>query len=201
KVPADLIELQKAAVDFLQGLIDKMRVDVEVTARQEGVKLSCVVDGKDSGILIGRKGETLEAMEVLLRTFLSKRGFEGGFVELDIANYKKRREETLRKLAEKVAQKVIRERKKIKLEPMNARERRIIHTTLKEYPQVVTYSVGFEPARRVVVEFRDTNEEKERSSGKKTERNSPKSTGAEKRGRNTGRRPRKSGGQKKTFGE
>lgn len=201
KVPSNFEELQKIAVGFLRGLLDKMQVNVDITVRQEERGVVCVIDGKDAGILIGRKGETLEAMEVLLRTFLSKRGFETGYVELDIANYKKRREETLRKLAEKVAQKVIREKKRVKLEPMNARERRIIHTTLKEHPQVVTYSVGFEPGRRVVVELKEVREGKERDPEKKTGRNSPKSTGAEKRGRNSRKRARRSGGQKKALEE
>lgn len=201
KVPLNLEELQRIAVGFLRGLLDKMHVNVDITVHQEERGVVCAIDGKDAGVLIGRKGETLEAMEVLLRTFLSKRGFETGYVELDIANYKKRREETLRKLAEKVAQKVIREKKRVKLEPMNARERRIIHTTLKEHPQVVTYSVGFEPGRRVVVELKEAREERERDPEKKVGRNSPKSTGGEKRNRNSRKRPRRSGGQKKTLGE
>ncbi|MCX7667583.1 MAG: protein jag, partial [Atribacterota bacterium] len=185
KIPLNLEELQRVATGFLQGLLDKMQVNVEVVTHQEEGSVVCVIDGKDAGILIGRKGETLEAMEVLLRTFLSKKGFETGYVELDIANYKKRREEALRKLAEKVAQKVIREKRRVKLEPMNARERRIIHTTLKEHPQVVTYSVGFEPTRRVVVELKNAGEEKERDSGKKGGRNLSKAPGTEKRGRNS----------------
>lgn len=197
----NLAELGESAVRFLENLFEKMQVDVKTTLQEENGTLYCEIDGKDAGVLIGKKGETLEAIEVLLRTFLSKNGFEGGNLELDVAGYKKRREESLRKLAEKMAQKVLKEKKRVKLEPMNARERRVIHTALKEHPQVTTYSVGTEPTRRVVIELKGAKGPKVSEGEKRPKSTSSRSANAEKGGRNTRRRPRKEGGPKKSLEE
>ena len=110
-------------------------------------------------MLIGKGGETLEALETLLRMVMSKKGFNDVILQLDISGYREKREKTLKKLAEKSAKKVMKEKRRLKLEPMNARERRIIHTSLKDYPEVTTYSIGKEPGRRVVIDLK-----KERSS-------------------------------------
>jgi len=201
KTPANFTELEEAITGFLRGLFAKMQVEVEIAIREEAGSVVCTIDGKDAGVLIGKRGETLEAIEVVLRTFLSKKGLEAGSVELDIANYKKRREEALRKLAEKVAQKVIKEKKRVKLEPMNARERKIIHTTLKENPQVVTYSVGSEPVRRVVVELKGAQDGKSQGSEKKPKDAPSKSGHGARRSRGSRGKSRKSGGSKKTLEE
>jgi len=92
---------------------------------------------------------------------MSKKGFSNVGLQLDISGYRERREEALRRLAEKSAKKVIKEKRRLKLEPMNARERRIIHTSLKDYPEVTTYSVGEGTGRRVVVDLK-----KEKSSNR-----------------------------------
>ena len=91
-------------------------------------------------------------------------------LDVDVSGYKKRREETLTKLACKMASKVIQGRRRFKFEPMNARERRIIHTTLKDHPRVITYSIGEEPERRVVVDLKmkkEKNQIKKASNDKK----------------------------------
>jgi spoIIIJ-associated protein len=163
KAPAqDFSEVQESLDRFLGELVEKMGLEVTVNVTQEDGVLRCALDGKDAGVLIGRKGETLEALEVLVRTFLARRGHGELPLEVDVSGYRRRREEALRKLAERMARKVVREKKRVRLAPMNARERRIIHTALKDHPQVVTYSVGEEPHRRVVIDLKT----QKRSGGK-----------------------------------
>ncbi len=189
----DVSDLHDVIYRFLHGLFERMGVDVRVTIDDDEEAVTCRIEGKDAGVLIGRKGETLEALELLLRTFLGKRGLIGKDLLLDIADYRKRREESLKKLAERIAQKVVKEKKRFKLEPMNARERRIIHTVLKDHPQVVTYSVGTEPSRRVVVELKNAKEGKGVPSEVHREERMKKPT------QTTYRRPRRQGGKKKSI--
>lgn len=150
----DFLGAQETIEHFLKELVKKMGLEVTVDVVQEDEALRCALDGKDAGILIGRKGETLEALEVLVRTLLSRRGFGELPLEVDVSGYRRRREESLRKLAEQMARKVVREKKKVRLAPMGARERRIIHMALKDHPEVTTYSVGEEPHRRVVIDLK-----------------------------------------------
>ncbi len=145
---------KEAVETFLQELIARMGLEVTVNVAQDDTALRCALDGKDAGILIGRKGETLEALELLVRTFLVRRGFGEVPLEIDVAGYRRRKEEALRKLAERMAKKVVREKKKVRLAPMNARERRIVHMALKDHPEVLTYSIGEEPNRRVVIDLK-----------------------------------------------
>lgn len=154
--------MQEAVEGFLRELVARMKLEVTVTVTQDGEVLRCALDGQDAGILIGRKGETLEALEILLRTFLARRGFGEVSLEVDVSGYRKRREEALRKLAQRMAQKVVREKKKVRLAPMNARERRIVHMALKDHPEVVTYSIGEEPNRRVVIDLKAERRERSR---------------------------------------
>jgi len=143
-------ELEK----FFQQLIDKMGVEVSFQIRDKDGSLFLLVEGKDAGVLIGKKGETIEALETLLRVIMSKKGFANVGVQVDVSGYREKREEALKGLAERSARKVIKEKRRLKLEPMNARERRIIHTSLKDHPQVTTYSVGEGRGRRVVVDLK-----------------------------------------------
>lgn len=200
KVSANLAEIHGMVTSFLEGLFTRMQVKVTVTIRQEGDFTVYAVDGEDAGVLIGRKGETLEALEVLLRTFLNKKGLEAGAVELDVAGYRKKREETLRRLAGRIAQKVVREKKRVKLEPMSAWERRIIHTALREHPQVTTYSVGAEPTRRVVVELKDVQETKKADWERKS-KNSNVSRNHSRKVRHSSRKPKNERGSRKTLEE
>jgi len=157
---------------FMTGLFEKMKVNVsaEVVANKD--KLLVSIDGEDSGLLIGKKGETLEAFELLSKMYLIRKGLREVPVEVDVANYKKRREEALRKLANRLAKKVIQTGKRIKLEPMLNRERRIIHVALKGHPQVTTYSIGQEPERRVVIDLKERS--KAKNSRKKSSRRNKK---------------------------
>lgn len=155
--------LDKARVEvetFIGGLFERMKVNVSGKVMANKDKLLVSIDGEDSGLLIGKKGETLQAFELLSKMYLIRRGFREVPVEVDVANYKKRREEALRKLASRLAKKVVQTGKKVKLEPMLNRERRIIHLALKNHPQVTTYSVGQEPERRVVIDLKERSKSK-----------------------------------------
>ena len=159
--PVSLLRAEEELGRFFKELMDKMQMEVDFQVQEKDGFLSLFVEGKDAGMLIGKRGETLEALETLLRIVMSKKGFSNVGLQLDISGYRERREEALRRLAEKSAKKVIKEKRRLKLEPMNARERRIIHTSLKDYPEVTTYSVGEGTGRRVVVDLK-----KEKSSNR-----------------------------------
>ncbi|MEI6157696.1 MAG: RNA-binding cell elongation regulator Jag/EloR [Atribacterota bacterium] len=151
----ELVKAREEIREFFEQLISKMKIEIEYHVREDGKKVYLDIDGQDAGLLIGKHGETLEALESYLKIYLIKNGFARVGLELDISGYKKRREETLNKLAQKMAGKVLEDHRKFKFEPMNARERRIIHTTLKDHPNVITYSIGEEPDRRVVIDLKN----------------------------------------------
>jgi len=153
--PEELSMSREELRNFFEGLATRMELEVEFHVRDNGKKIHLDIDGKDAGILIGKHGETMEAVETLLKTFLIKRGFHGVGLEVDISGYRKRRIDALTRLAKRMADRVAEENKRLKLEPMSARERRIIHTTLKNHPQVTTYSVGSDPDRRVVIDLKN----------------------------------------------
>jgi len=157
--PAYLLQAGEELEKFFKELMNKMEMEVDFQVQERDGFLFLLVEGKDAGMLIGKGGETLEALETLLRMVMSKKGFNDVILQLDISGYREKREKALKKLAEKSAKKVMKEKRRLKLEPMNARERRIIHTSLKDYPEVTTYSIGKEPGRRVVIDLK-----KERSS-------------------------------------
>ncbi|MBQ4322196.1 MAG: protein jag [Oscillospiraceae bacterium] len=139
---------------FLTGLFEHMHVEVtQTTLHGEDGSINVDLSGEDMGSLIGRRGETLDAIQHLAN-YAVNRG-DGGRVRINIdaENYRAKRTESLRRLADKVAQKVIKYRRSMTLEPMNAYERHIIHTTLQEYESITTHSTGTEPNRRVVVSF------------------------------------------------
>ncbi|NLJ50341.1 MAG: KH domain-containing protein [Candidatus Atribacteria bacterium] len=168
----DLEKAREKIRDFFENLIKKMNINIEYHVRENGKKVFLEIDGVDAGLLIGKHGETLEALESFLKIFLVKNGYAHIGLEVDVSGYKKRREETLTKLACKMATKVVQGRRRFKFEPMNARERRIIHTTLKDHPKIITYSIGEEPERRVVVDLksekrRDSNQRKRPTTKKK----------------------------------
>ncbi len=170
----DLKKAQEEIRDIFENLIKKMNINIEYHVRENGKKVYLDIDGVDAGLLIGKHGETLEALESFLKIILVKNGYAHIGLDVDVSGYKKRREETLTKLACKMATKVVQGRRRFKFEPMNARERRIIHTTLKDHPKIITYSIGEEPERRVVVDLK--NEKKRESNQRKysTARKKPK---------------------------
>ena len=145
----------KAAVEYLQEVIALMGVEnVDFSAVQKGEATIIRLDGEHLGALIGRRGETLDAIQQLTNYSIN-RGSEKNRarVQVDAENYREKREQSLERLAEKVAGKVTKYRRNVTLEPMNAYERHVIHTALQDTPSVTTFSIGTEPNRRVVVSY------------------------------------------------
>jgi len=140
--------------NFLVGLFEKMAVDAKpVVTEKDGGAISVDLVGNGIGTLIGRRGETLDAIQHLTN-YAVNRGGEGRLrVNVDAENYREKRAEALVRLANKVAMKVVKYRRNVTLEPMNAYERHVIHTALQEFEGVSTYSTGTEPNRRIVVSY------------------------------------------------
>lgn len=147
----------KRATTFLTGLLEKMEMSAEITIVEEGDILRIELSGENMGALIGRRGETLDAMQHLTSYAINHGAERRVRVFLDAENYRAKREETLIRLANKMADKVLRYRKNMGLEPMNAYERHIIHTALQEVEGISTYSAGAEPNRRVFVAYDKAN--------------------------------------------
>ena len=142
----------QAVEEFLKNTLKAMNMEVEIQSEidSDGA-LSVNMSGDHMGILIGKRGQTLDALQYLANRVANKH--QDGYVrvKLDTENYRARREETLRHLAKNIAHKVKRTRRPVALEPMNPYERRIIHSSLQSDPYVATHSEGEEPYRKVVV--------------------------------------------------
>ena len=141
-----------ACEKFLTDVLHAMDMEVKISSRidEEGA-LEIVMDGKNMGILIGKRGQTLDSLQYLVSLVVNKDQKDYVRVKLDTENYRKRRKETLENLAKNIAYKVRRTRKPVSLEPMNPYERRIIHSALQNNRYVETYSEGNEPYRHVVI--------------------------------------------------
>lgn len=139
------------AVDFLSRIFEKMNLEAEITAVLEDRTLNVSIEGKDMALLIGRRGQTLDSLQYLVSLVVNKDHEDYIRVMLDTENYRTKREETLVKLAHKLAHKAKQYRKDITLEPMNPYERRIIHSALQNNGYVSTRSEGEEPFRKVVI--------------------------------------------------
>ena len=140
---------------FLKGLLEHMDSTAEVKVYEsEKGRYKVFLEGEKLGALIGRRGETLDAIQQLTNYSIN-RGSEKNRarVQVDAENYREKREQSLERLAEKVAGKVTKYRRNVTLEPMNAYERHVIHTALQDTPSVTTFSIGTEPNRRVVVSY------------------------------------------------
>lgn len=140
--------------EFLTGLLEHMDspAQVQVTETEKG-RYSVVLEGQKLGQLIGRRGETLDAIQQLTNYAVNSGREKRIRVHVDAENYRAKREQSLESLARKVAAKVTRYRRSVTLEPMNAYERHVIHAALQDVKGVTTYSVGTEPNRRVVVAY------------------------------------------------
>ena len=140
--------------EFLTGLLEHMDspAQVQVTETEKG-RYSVVLEGQKLGQLIGRRGETLDAIQQLTNYAVNSGREKRVRVHVDAENYRAKREQSLESLARKVAAKVTRYRRSVTLEPMNAYERHVIHAALQDVPGVNTYSIGSEPNRRVVVSY------------------------------------------------
>lgn len=143
------------AKTFIRDVLDQMGVRAEIRVKEENNIVKVSLTGPDMGILIGYRGETLDSLQYLISLVVNK-GHEMEYkrVILDTENYRTKREETLKRLARRIAEKVRRTGRPVKLEPMNPYERRIIHSALQNDFYVNTYSEGEEPFRRVVVDLK-----------------------------------------------
>ncbi len=149
--PQDTEERAKA---FLTGLMAQMGVEATpvMKPRAEG-GFQVTLEGEKLGALIGHRGETLDAIQQLCNYAVNRGRTRRVRIHIDVENYRSKREEALQRLATKVAAKVVKYRRNVTLEPMNAYERHVIHEALQEYPDVLTYSTGTEPNRRTVVAY------------------------------------------------
>ena len=139
---------------FLTGLLQHLESDAQVKVYEvEKGRYKVILDGDKLGQLIGRRGETLDAIQQLTNYALNDKGEKRIRVQVDAENYRAKREASLESLAAKVAGKVTRYRRSVTLEPMNAYERHVIHAALQDTAGVTTYSIGTEPNRRVVVAY------------------------------------------------
>lgn len=139
---------------FLTGLLQHLESDAQVKVYEvEKGRYKVILDGDKLGQLIGRRGETLDAIQQLTNYAINDKGEKRIRIQVDAENYRAKREASLESLAAKVAAKVTRYRRSVTLEPMNAYERHVIHAALQDTAGVTTYSIGTEPNRRVVVAY------------------------------------------------
>jgi spoIIIJ-associated protein len=146
-------EKAQAIKKFLSGLLQQMECSAAIQVYQpEKGRYKVILEGESMGALIGRRGETLDAIQQLTSYAVNRTGGRVR-VQLDAEGYREKREQSLQHLAQKVAGKVVKYHRSVTLEPMNAYERHVIHTALQEVPNVTTYSTGVDPNRRVVVAY------------------------------------------------
>ena len=145
---------------FLSGLLEHMDAKAEVKVYEvEKNRYKVILEGEKLGALIGRRGETLDAIQQLANYSINRGGeSKRARVQIDAENYREKREESLERLAQKVAGKVVKYRRNVTLEPMNAYERHVIHTALQDTQYITTFSIGTEPNRRVVVSYDRTKQ-------------------------------------------
>ncbi len=142
---------EKAAENFLREMFLSMGIIVKITTKLKDKQLFIDLYGEDMGILIGKRGQTLDAIQYLVNLVVNKGNAPYISIMLDTENYRQRRKETLESLAFNLAKKVKQTKKSVVLEPMNPYERRIIHSSLQNDRYVTTYSEGEEPFRNVVI--------------------------------------------------
>lgn len=145
---------ENVAVPFLKDVTEKMGVELEFTPYKANDYIFIDISGKDTGTIIGKRGQTLDSIQYLTNLVLNKNKEEYQRVILDAENYRTKREKTLEQLAHRLAGKVVRTGRTQKLEPMNPYERKIIHTALQDDSRVMTRSEGKDPYRRVIVELK-----------------------------------------------
>jgi len=146
---------EKVAREKLKALLDVMNINhqIERVEVQDGV-VRINITGKDMGLLIGRKGETLNAVQFILGMMVNKVLDERVRIVLDVEDYRMRREESLKSLAVSLSERVKRTKRSVVMRPMGPHERRVVHTALQGDPEIVTYSQGEEPNRKVVISLK-----------------------------------------------
>lgn len=142
------------ALSFLKETTEKMGLELSFKAYADDNNVFIDIAGKDAGTIIGKRGQTLDAIQYLTSLAVNKKSEDYVRVVLDAENYRSKREKTLERLAHRLADKVVRTKRSVKLEPMNPYERMVIHAALVNGPKVKTRSEGEEPYRRVVIELK-----------------------------------------------
>ncbi len=151
KIKKENLIIEIKAREFLEKIISSMNINVEVKSILKNRTLFIDISGDDVGILIGKRGQTLDSLQHIITLVLNKNNDHHITVILDAENYREKRKQTLEKLALNLAEKVKLSNKKTILEPMNNYERKIIHSTLQNYEGVITYSQGEDPNRNVII--------------------------------------------------
>ncbi len=152
--PAPAGSVEEQIEHFLKGLLEHMGSDAvphAIKLSEENYRAELV--GSDAGLLIGRRGDTLDAIQYLTGHAINRNRDKRLRISVDAGDYRLKREESLQQLAAKMAAKAVKYHRNFTLEPMNAYERHVIHTALQDYPEVTTFSTGTEPHRRIVVAF------------------------------------------------
>ena len=140
------------ALTFLKDVVSDMGLDLKMDAKADDSNIYIELSGEDCGTIIGRRGQTLDAIQYLTSLVVNKEHENYVKVVLDAEDYRSRREKTLEQLADKMAKKAVKSHRSLKLDPMNPYERKVIHATLQQNPRVTTRSEGQDPYRRVVIE-------------------------------------------------
>lgn len=157
KIKASIIDnYEKRINDFLNDIFRVLDIDAEILIKKSGDTAKVKIMGDSAGQLIGRRGESLDALQLLLGLAVNKAHTEYVKVLLDIEDYREKREQSLIRYANKMARTAAKQRKNIKLEPMNPYERRIVHSALQNDTYVTTYSEGEDPYRKVVISVKGT---------------------------------------------
>ena len=152
ETPVDqLTETAQQAKAFLSGLTERMSVPVEIAVQETEEQLRMQMTGENMSLLIGRRGETLDALQYLTSLTVNRGREDYLRISIDTENYRAKREEALRKLAVRMAGRAKKSGRRVALEPMNPYERRILHSALQNDPEVSTHSEGEEPYRRVII--------------------------------------------------
>jgi spoIIIJ-associated protein len=155
RVKEEKMELAAGVTEFLQRVLGEMELETHLEVIDEDGGYRVNISGEGLGLIIGKRGQTLEALQYLTNIVANRYSEKRIRVVLDAEGYRKRREEVLQQLAERLASRVERSGDAIMLEPMSAHERKIIHTALQDNPMVTTRSEGEEPNRKVVIHLKD----------------------------------------------
>ena len=149
--PGITAEKREEAAKTLREILDRMGIEAEVSAFDDGERIILDAHGAESGLIIGKKGATLDALQYVINRIISKKPSDGPGVVVDAEGYRGRREDSLADLARRLAEKAIKTGRPVPVEPMSPHDRRIVHVTLKEHPDVTTESEGEGAFRRVVI--------------------------------------------------
>ena len=155
---AVLSEKREAAAKALREILERMGIEAEVSAFDDGERIFLDAHGAESGLIIGKKGATLDALQYIVNRIVSKKPNEGPGVVVDAEGYRGRREDSLMDLARRLAEKAVKTGRPVPVEPMSPHDRRIVHVALVDHPGVTTESDGEGLFRRVVIYPKDRSD-------------------------------------------